>query len=210
MATEAAISRLTGHLAGRHTAVTSAAAVGVAQRPGAAGWGGAVRPGTHGNMARLNVLLAQARRVRGILCVVLVLVRRGFEKINIHSVGSQLRPGCAGRVGLAGEVCPLRVDGLDHFQRFLRRQRLELMSPSHRPPVARPRLRETPSSPCPSTPSLPRQLSRGRWHTLASSRVERQSIMVQLVRTCCSTEPPAVTTRYGTTREKLYGILKPS
>ena len=74
MATEAAISRLTGHLAGRHTAVTSAAAVGGAQRPGAAGWGGAVRPGTHGNMARLNVLLAQARRVRGILCLVLVLV----------------------------------------------------------------------------------------------------------------------------------------
>ena len=100
MATEAAISRLTGHLAGRHTAVTSAAAVGGAQRPGAAGWGGAVRPGTHGNMARLNVLLAQARRVRGILCLVLVLVLHGFEIIRIQSVGSQLRPACAGRVGL--------------------------------------------------------------------------------------------------------------
>ena len=139
MATAAAISRLTGHLAGRQAHGRGVSCRGRGRvKAWCRGWGGAVRPGTRRNMARLNLLLAQARRVRGPPCVVPVLLRHGLEIVDPHSVGSQLRPVFAGRVGLAVEVCPLRVDGLDNFQRFLRRSRRGLMSPSHRPPVQDP------------------------------------------------------------------------
>lgn len=105
----AMISRFSGHLADRQVqgGGTSAAAVrGRAKawcRGTVMGGGGAFRPGTHGNMARLNAPVAQARRVRGPIDA----ARKAHTRAHLfgHSVGSELGESAnAGRVGLALEL----------------------------------------------------------------------------------------------------------